>query len=183
LSDISSAAVAPGRGLAFARPALDWLYRISGYLAAASLAMIFVLTMLQMGGRLLGHNIRGLTDYAGYFMAASAFFAFAHAFNEGVHIRIELFMSMAGRFRSWIEKIALAAATGIAAWFAYYSCSMVYWSYKLGDVSQGMDATALWIPQLSMALGTVLFAVAVADQALQFLITGEHSIKPSADAL
>ena len=52
------------------------------------------------------------------------------------------------------------AATGIAAWFAYYSCSMVYWSYTLGDVSQGMDATPLWIPQLSMALGTVLFAIA-----------------------
>ena len=63
--------------------ALDRLYLCCGYLAAFFLVGIFATTMVQIGSRLVGFNIRGLTDYAGYFMAASAFLAFAHTFNRG----------------------------------------------------------------------------------------------------
>jgi hypothetical protein len=60
---------------------------------------------------------------------------------------------------------------------------MVYWSYVLGDVSQGLDATPIWIPQLSMAFGMSLLAVAVADHGLRLIATGEHGIQASPDAV
>ena len=56
---------------------------------------------------------------------------------------------------------------------------MVYWSYALGDVSQGLDATPIWIPQLSMAFGVSLLAVAVIDHGLRLLLTGDHQIPAS----
>ena len=162
---------------------LDRIYLCSGYVAAFFLVMIFMTTMLQVFSRLSGYNIRGLTDFAGYFMAASAFLAFAHTFNHGSHIRIELFLSMMGRFRIIGEWFSFAIAVAVTAWLTWFAWSMVYWSYKLNDVSQGLDATPIWIPQLSMAVGLTIFAISVVDHTLRLILTGGHQLPASPDAL
>ena len=162
---------------------LDRVYLYCGYLAAFFLVCIFLTTMLQVGSRWLGINIRGLTDYAGYFMAASAFLAFPHTFNRGAHIRIELFMSMMGRFRLMAEFLSFFASSAIALWLAYFAWSMVYWSRTLNDISQGLDATPIWIPQLSMAIGLSVLALCVVDHGLRLLISGKHQLPASPDAL
>jgi hypothetical protein len=46
---------------------------------------------------------------------------------------------------------------------ALYSGRLVWQSYTFNDVSQGNDATPLWIPQIAMALGAVVLLVAMAD--------------------
>ena len=162
---------------------LDHVYLYAGYLAAFFMVCIFAITMLQIVGRLVGYNPRGLTDYAGYFMGASAFLAFAHTLNRGSHIRIELFLSMMGPVRPIVERLAFIFSTFIGAGFSWYSWSMVYWSYKLGDVSQGLDATPMWIPQLSMAIGISLLALSVADHSLRLILTGDHQLPTAPDAL
>lgn len=162
---------------------LDRFYLYSGYLAAFFLVCIFATTILQVCSRFVGMNIRGLTDYAGYFMAASAFLAFAHTFNYGAHIRIELFMSMMGRFRQLAEWVSFIAASAIAVWLAYFAWSMIYWSWALNDISQGLDATPIWIPQLSMAIGMTVLALSVIDHSLRLLLTGHHQLPTSPDAL
>lgn len=163
--------------------ALDRFYLICGYVAACFLCCIFLTTMLQVLTRLAGINISGLTDYAGYFMAASAFLAFAHTFNCGAHIRIELFMSMMGRYRKFAEWFSFFVASAIALWLAYFAWSMIYWSYTLNDISQGLDATPIWIPQLSMAIGITIFAISVIDHGLRLVLTGDHQLPASPDAL
>jgi TRAP-type C4-dicarboxylate transport system permease small subunit len=162
---------------------LDRLYLYCGYLAAFFLACIFLTTILQVASRLLGMNITGLTDYAGYFMAASAFLAFPHTFNRGAHIRIELFMSMMGRFRIVAEWFSFIASSAIAVWLAYFAWSMIYWSRALNDISQGLDATPIWIPQMSMAIGMSIMAICVIDHGLRLIITGNHELPASPDAL
>jgi TRAP-type C4-dicarboxylate transport system permease small subunit len=162
---------------------LDRLYLFCGYLAAFCMVCIFAVTMVQIAGRAVGYNPRGLTDYVGYFMAASAFLAMAHTLNKGAHVRIELFLSMMGRFRSVAEWFAFAVTTVIAIWLAYYSWSMVAWSYSLGDMSQGLDATPMWIPQSTMAFGFTMMALCVVDHALRMILTGDHGIQSAPDAL
>ncbi len=162
---------------------MDRLYLYCGYLAAFFMVLIFAVTMLQIIGRYVGFNPRGLTDYVGYFMGASAFLSFAHTLNRGVHVRIELFLAMLGRYRHWAEKFSFLLSTMIAFWLAYYSWAEVYWSYALGDISQGLDATPLWIPQSSMAIGLSLLAIAVTDHGLRLVITGDHGIETAAEAL
>lgn len=162
---------------------LDHLYLLCGYLAAFSMVCIFALTMAQIAGRLMGFGLRGSTDYAGYFMAASAFLAFAHALNRGTHVRIELFLSMLGRRRAAAESLCFLISTAIAVWFAYHCWTFVYWSYALGDISQGLDATPMWIPQLTMAVGASLLALAVADHGVRLLLTGDDGIAPGPEAL
>jgi TRAP-type C4-dicarboxylate transport system permease small subunit len=41
---------------------------------------------------------------------------------------------------------------------------LVWQSIEFHDISTGNDATPLWIPQLVMALGTVIFALAFIDE-------------------
>jgi TRAP-type C4-dicarboxylate transport system permease small subunit len=162
---------------------LDRLYLYCGYLAAFFLVCIFLVTMLQVATRLVGINIRGLTDYAGYLMAASAFLAFPHTFNHGAHIRIELFLSMMGQFRRIAEWSSFIGSAAIAVWLAYFAWSMVYWSRALNDISQGLDATPIWIPQVSMAVGLSVLALAVIDHGLRLILTGDHGLPTSPDAL
>ena len=52
----------------------------------------------------------------------------------------------------------------LAALFAFYSCRLVWQSYTFNDISTSNDATPLWIPQLSMAWGTLVLAIAFLDE-------------------
>jgi TRAP-type C4-dicarboxylate transport system permease small subunit len=162
---------------------LDRLYLYCGYLAAFFLVCIFLTTMLQIVSRYAGFNLRGLTDYAGYFMAASAFLALAHTFNHGAHIRIELFMSLMGRYRAVAEWFSFIVSASLAVWLCWHAWSMVYWSYRLNDVSQGLDATPIWIPQLSMTIGLTALALSIIDHGLRLILTGDHRLPTSPDAL
>jgi TRAP-type C4-dicarboxylate transport system permease small subunit len=156
---------------------LDCVYKWCGYAAGACVVLIFLLTLLQVVGRFLGYNPAGLSDYVGYLTAATIFLALPHGFNRGSHVRVSLLVSMLGAARRWVELGVFAFCGAVAAWFAYFSWSMVIWSYWLGDMSSGLDATRLWIPQLSMALGAALLAVAVIDHGLRLALLGDHGIK------
>ena len=52
------------------------------------------------------------------------------------------------------------------AGFAGYSVRLSWQSYTFHDVSTSNDATPLWIPQLAMALGAAVMAVAFIDEAV-----------------
>jgi TRAP-type C4-dicarboxylate transport system permease small subunit len=159
------------------------LYCWSGYLAGFCIAAIFTVTMVQIIGRLVGWNPAGLTNYASYFMAATVFCGLAHTFDAGGHIRIELFLSLAGKARYWIERLGFLASTAVVCWLTYYAWSMVSWSIALGDISEGMDATPLWIPQMTMAAGFTLFAISVLDRTARLFLLGDHGMAAAPDAL
>ncbi len=159
------------------------IYRWSGYAAGFFIAAIFAVTMVQIIGRMVGFNPPGFTNYAAYFMASSVFFGLAHTLDAGSHVRIELFLSLAGRARRLVEVGGFLASSMICGWITYYAWSLVYWSVQLGDISEGMDATPLWIPQASMALGLSLLCLAVADRTLRLFLLGDHGLAPAPDAL
>ncbi len=64
-------------------------------------------------------------------------------------------------------------ATLLSAYFAWFAAKLVWGSYVYHDVSQNVDATPLWIPQLSMAIGLFGLAVAFAEQLVLTLGTGK----------
>jgi TRAP-type C4-dicarboxylate transport system permease small subunit len=153
--------------MAVLRRSLDRLYLAAGALAGVCLLAIGVLVLLSIVTRLAGVYVAGLTDYAGYAMAASSFLALAYTFGTGGHIRVELFLDrLSGRRRRWAELWCLAAGTFLAGYLAWFAVKMVQVSHMLGDVSESADATPLWIPQSAMAIGAVLLAVALADRLL-----------------
>jgi TRAP-type C4-dicarboxylate transport system permease small subunit len=160
---------AVGRAL---RPWLDRLYDAGGAIAALFLLTLLVVIVLQMAARWSGQQFPGSTDYAGYCMAATSFFALAYALNRGAHIRVALLLTRLGRWRRAGELWAFGIASALACYFAYYAIKAVHVSYQLNDISQGQDATPLWIPQLVMAIGGTLFAIALVDRFLQIAAGG-----------
>ena len=146
------------------RRGLDALYDGAAWLAALFMVGLLIMVLLSIAGRQLHFHLPGTDAYAGYMMAAAGFLALAHTFKRNEHIRVTLLLSsLHGAQRRWLERWALAAATVLAALAAYYSCRLSWQSYLFHDVSTGNDATPLWIPQLTMALGGVILTIAIFD--------------------
>jgi TRAP-type C4-dicarboxylate transport system permease small subunit len=155
---------------------LDTLYLIGGIIAAVFLILILLIIVAQMLARWTGMVFPGATDYAGYCMAAASFFAFAYALNHGAHIRVSIVLNSLGRFRRWGETFCFGVGTVIATWFAYYAIKGTYVSWRWSEISQGLDKTPIWIPQISMAVGAVLLAIAFWDHLVRLIFTGQHGI-------
>ncbi len=159
------------------RTILDRLYLASGIVAALFLISILTLIVLQMVARWTGEVFPGAPDYAGYCMAAASFFAFAHALNRGAHIRVSMLLNVVGpRTRRALEAWCFLIGTALAWYFVYYATKATYWSWKFKDISQGQDATPLWIPQTSMVIGSIIFAIALTDHLIHVFISGSHRI-------
>lgn len=138
---------------------------------------ILVLIVGQMLARWSGVVFPGGSEYAGYAMAGSSFLALAYALNRGAHVRVTLVLGALGRWRRYGEIWCYGIATVIAIFFARYAVKANIWSARLGDVSQGQDATPLWIPQLVMSTGAVLLALALIDQFLRVLLTDHAGVE------
>ncbi|HAF55552.1 MAG TPA: TRAP transporter permease DctQ [Thauera sp.] len=146
------------------RAFLDSLYRLSGALAAVGMVATLVLVTSGVVTRPLGIYLPGTDDYAGYAMAACGFFALAYTFKHGEHIRVSLLLERAGpRLRAGLELFSLVSGTAVAATLAFYSVRLVLQSHEFEEISQGVDATPLWIPQLTMAIGSVVLLIALVD--------------------
>lgn len=149
------------------RRALDVLYGAAAWVAALFMIGTLIMILLSVFGRLFNFHVRGTDAYAGYCMAAAAFLALAHTFGRGEHIRVTLVIEHVGaRTRHWMELWSHGAALFCAALLAWFSSRLVWQSWSFNDISQGTDATPLWIPQLGMAIGSIVFAVALADSLL-----------------
>ena len=148
-----------------ARRLLDRLYDAAGSLAALFLVGTLAMVLVGIAGRLLHFHVPGTDAYAGYCMAAAGFLALAHTLKRGEHIRVTLIVErLGGASRRGLELWALAVGALLAALFAWFSIRLAWQSYDFNDVSTGNDATPLWIPQLSMAAGTLILFVALVDE-------------------
>jgi TRAP-type C4-dicarboxylate transport system permease small subunit len=144
--------------------------------------MIGTLAMVLLGiaGRLLDWFVPGTDAYAGYCMAGAGFLALAHTLKRGEHIRVTLILErLQGRRRRGLELFALAAATLLALAFAWFSVHLAYQSYDFNDISTSNDATPLWLPQLAMALGTIVLAIAFVDELVLEWRGTRHVVVPA----
>ena len=163
------------------RRLLDTLYNAAAYLAALLLIGTLAMVLLGIFGRMFGFQVRGTDAYAGYCMAGAGFLALAHTLTRGDHIRVSLILEHAGvRGRKGLELWSLGAAAVLSTLFAYFSVRLAWQSYVLHDISTGNDATPLWLPQLAMAAGTVVFAIAFVDQLVGEL-TGTRAPPPAGE--
>ena len=158
------------------RRGLDGLYLAGGVVGAVFMVGILGLILAQMVARWTGNVFPGGSDYAGYSMAGASFFALAYALNRAAHIRVTLVLNSLGRRRRLAEIWCYGVAAVIAILFARYAIKANVWSYKLNDVSQGLDATPLWIPQIAMSVGTCLFALALVDHFVRVLLTPHEGV-------
>lgn len=180
---------------------LDGVYFASGAIAAFFMVTILSLIVLGMVARWTGIAVPGTTEFAGYAMAATSFFALCHAMTRGAHIRVSIILNMNDFLKRWLDVFAVFGAAVIATYFARFAIKTNQFSEMLNDRTQGQDQipqwlvslfqldfagvaagdstlvyTPVWIPQLAMSIGTVLLAIALWDTLYRMLITGVNPI-------
>jgi len=159
------------------RSVLDGLYRTSGWAAAffilAICLVVIAQVLLNLADRFYGllfDSAMGLTipsyaDFTGFFLAAASFLALAYTLREGGHIRVSLLLHhLPVRVQFYFELWCLTLVGCITIFFTYYMGSLVYESWRYGDMSSGMVAVPIWIPQSMILVGLAVLSIALVDE-------------------
>ena len=139
-------------------------YKLLLVLSGVAMVGAFVAIMLNILARIFLWNLPGLDGYAGYAIAAALFLALPATFQNNEHIRATLLLEhVSAGWRGRLEMVALILGAAFSAYLAWFAVRLVWVSHALHDVAPTGDASPLWIPQLSMALGCIGFALAFAQ--------------------
>jgi len=170
------------------RTFLNAIYHVSGVLAALLLVgiccVVFAQVMLNLidrtaillTGTAVGLTIPSYADFAGFFLAAGSFLALASGLRQGSHIRVTLVISqIPSRTRRWVELLCALLAAATSGYAAWYFGGLTYESWTYNDLSAGMVAVPIWIPQAAMLVGLVILTIALLDEALSLLVSGTAS--------
>ena len=141
---------------------LKSIYKTSGYIAAIFLILVAVFILTGITSRIFGFYIRGLSEYSGYSMAASSFFALSYTFYEKAHIRITLFLEkLKNKNKRFAEIWGLSIASFFSGFMAFYFIKMTIISIKFEERSEGADEMLIWIPQSDVAMGSLIFFICI----------------------
>lgn len=156
--------------------------RASGVLAALFVVALAVVVLTQVGlnlidvvaswvvGAPLGLLIPSYAELAGFFLACASFLALPSTWRAGGHIRVALVLQrMPPRIRHLMDVWSAFVATGIAGFAAYYAAHLAYESFTYGDISAGLLAIPLWLPQSAVALGLAVLTLALLDHSANLL--------------
>ena len=147
------------------------LYKLAGYLAAFFLILVALFILTGIASRIFGFYIRGLA------MAAASFFALAYTFVEGGHIRITLFLEKLSPIKKRILEIwCLIISSFFSGYLAFYFPKMLFISYQFQERSEGADEILIWIPQISVAIGSLIFFIAVFHQLILKIVEKKSSL-------
>ena len=140
------------------------LSRLSLIFSAVCLVFLAVIVLLQVTSRYVGLSIVWGSDIAGYTLVATTFLAMAPTLRHDLHIRVTLVL---GRVRNPVRKVlevwSYTVGLAFTIYAAYWSIIQVMESRQFGDVSIGIIAFPLWIPQMFLGVGFVLFALTMLE--------------------
>ena len=161
---------------------LDRLYAAGGALAAVCLAGIAAVMLAQAGMRAVGLLFRGADDIVAWLCAGSAFLALGYTFRHGELVRVSLLLDrLAGRARRRAEIGCLGAALLVVVYIAWAVAQFVYQSWQFNELAQGLIQIPIWIPQMSLVIGTWILVVAVVDEFVTLLRGGKPRYQAAVD--
>lgn len=168
------------------RKYLDMLYTASGVVSAGFLTLICLVVAAQVVlnlitkifGTAYSYTIPSYADFAGFFLASASFLALAYTLTRGGHIRVTLLIQVFSRTpRLAAELFSLAFGGGMSGFATYYMIRLNFDSYGYGDLSFGIIAIPIWIPQLAVSVGLAILTIAFADLIWQTLRAGKPVLK------
>ncbi len=160
------------------RALLDRLYNLCVYLAVGFVASICLLVMAQVAaniitkfaGRTLNITIPSYADFSGYFLASASFLALAFTLRSGKHIRVSLFTQMLSKRAQLVfELFALLCGLAVSLCATYYMARLCYDSYLFADMSPGIVAVPIFVPQLVVLAGLIVLSIAFIDTFVETL--------------
>ncbi|WP_298558726.1 TRAP transporter small permease subunit [uncultured Aliiroseovarius sp.] len=124
---------------------LDKIYKAAGVIGACFMMVILLLIIGQMVARWSSMTFPGATEYAGYAMAATSFFALAYTLTQGGHIRVSVLLNLNRHTEFWLDAAAKFIAAITATYFARYAIKTNIVSEMINDRTQGQDLVPEWL--------------------------------------
>lgn len=149
---------------------LNGLYGLGLVLSAASLAAIALLILAKIVGRWFGIIVPSAEDFTAFLLVSVLFNGLAYSFRHNAHIRVVLLLDRLGPNRRWVELFGLTLLLCLTTYLTVAFSRFVLETYVFGDLSTGMVAVPLWIPQSAMVFGMALFCLAVFEDWLRCLL-------------
>ncbi|MGB1005823.1 MAG: TRAP transporter small permease subunit [Thalassobaculaceae bacterium] len=151
---------------------IDWLARLSAYLAAFLIVAIAVLILTEIFCRaVLNLSLSFAWEYAAYFMGGAVFLAAAFTLRSGGHVRVSLLSnSVPAKMAKAIDMAATFFAAVIAVYVAYALLAFAWQACASGSTSPTIDEVPLVYPRGVMAVGALLLAVQMIARAVQCLM-------------
>ena len=178
------------------RQFLDRLYLLAGWLSAACFVIIGLMVSAQLVGRIVdgvmrfmgivpyGFIVEGLAEIAGYLLATASLLALGLALKSASHIRITFLLGILPPKPRWcFELFAIGVSTAFAAFMTIRMALLAYDSWVFNEVSFGLVAVQLVWPQAAMALGLLVFTIALIDELVITATTGKPSFVETEDAI
>ena len=155
---------------------MDGLYIGSAYLGAAFVVGIGALITAQVVGRELGTQVKGADEITAWSVVSAGFLPLAHTYRRNGQIRVTpLIERFKGRSRIFVELVSLSLALFFVGYLSYSAFDMVWDSFRFNDYSHGLIVIPIWIPQISIAIGTLILLIAIIDDIVAALLNREPS--------
>jgi TRAP-type C4-dicarboxylate transport system permease small subunit len=158
------------------RRVLNGLYAVSGALAALFLALIFAVIIVQvafntidriaglMFGQAIGLAIPSYADFAGFFLAATSFLGLAATLRAGDLIRVNLLLQrLAPGARRAAELLGSLVGACISGFATVHAVLLAMDAWRFNELSTGIIAVPMWIPQLAFIAGLGALTIAFVD--------------------
>jgi TRAP-type C4-dicarboxylate transport system permease small subunit len=141
-------------------------------LSALFMMLIVVLIALEIVLRSVFNTSTLISDeYSAYFFVGVVLLGLAFTLKEEAHIRITLLTSVLGeKGAAILDVIATVGAIGITSFTLYYASAMVYDSWQLGMLADSISETPIYLSQLAIPIGLLLFNFQLGARLLKRLI-------------
>lgn len=178
------------------RTCLEWIYRASFWFGACCIALICLLVVSQvilnsldristlLTGSAIGLTIPSYADFTGFLLAAASFMSLAYSLRQGAHIRVTLVVGrLPASFRWPVQLWCISFSFAVSLYFTWYTAKLTHESYTYHDLSAGMIAVPIWIPQTAMLLGLLVLTIALLDELVTVLSGGSPSYMEEGEKL
>jgi TRAP-type C4-dicarboxylate transport system permease small subunit len=151
-----------------------WLIDVSIALCGAMLvAMVLLVASDVICRSVFGFDLEVTEELAGYMLVAFSFLSLAGCAAHGAYHRVEMLTGRLSQpMRHRLNIVFMITSLGLALVLDYELTELVLSSYTDDVVAPTLLATPLWIPQLSLPIGTSLLCVALAIMLVRMLVAG-----------
>lgn len=165
------------------RSPLEPLYKLTAFLAVAALVSIAGIILADVILRQFGGQVRSSDDFAGFALVATGMLGLAPTYRRGEHIRVGLLIDrLTGNARKAVEMLCLVFGITAIGWASFWTGRFVYDSWRFNEVSQGLVAIPLFVPQFFMFFGLFMLFVAMCEDLIRLLTGGQSSSIANATA-
>ncbi|WP_118137796.1 TRAP transporter small permease subunit [Oceanicella sp. SM1341] len=150
---------------------IDAITLAGGVVAAACLMALFGLIFAEVLARnIWGTSLSFSWDYAAYMMGACFLLAGGSALRGGAHVRVTALHEVVPARAVWCMDLAACLAGLLVTAFILWALGHMAWlSFGRGTTASSVIKTPLWIPQLVLAVGALIFVLQMLAQLLRVL--------------